>query len=133
MADIAAAHGLGVFSGDGNDVLVVAKHAKEAVEKMRRGEGPMFLEFKTNRWMGHVGPDADDALGYRPDEPPLFRENRCPLKRARQDLEARLGWVEHHFDALERSIHSELTEAFRFAEESPFPDPRTRMDYVYAK
>lgn len=130
---IAAAHGLGVFKADGNNVLVVAESSAQAVACARRGEGPQFLEFQTNRWMGHVGPDADDELGYRRDEPPLFRQSRCPIKRARTDLEQRLGWVERDFEKLEQSIHDEIEEAFRFAADSPPPDPRTRADHTYAE
>lgn len=130
---IAAAHGLGVWTGDGNNVLTVVAHAVEAVARARRGEGPQFMEFQTNRWRGHVGPDPDDELGYRPDETPELRESRCPLKHARADLEQRLGWVARDFDALDQSIRLEVDEAFQFALESPFPDPRTRADYTYAE
>ena len=129
---IAAAHGLRVFSGDGNDVLEVAENSAEAIARARRGEGPQFLEFHTNRWLGHVGPDLDDDLGYRPHETPEMRQSRCPIKRARVDLEQQLGWAEGDFEKLEQFIHAEIEGAFRFSADSPAPDPRTRADYVYA-
>ena len=51
---------------DGNDVLEVYEAAKQAVEKCRKGEGPIFLEFLTYRFRGHVGPD-DNIQGTHTD------------------------------------------------------------------
>ena len=130
---IAAAHGWRVHTGDGNNVQTVVNRADEAITRARRGEGPQFLEFQTNRWMGHVGHTPDDALGYRPNETAEYRQNRCPLKRTQTDLELQLGWGKQDFDRLEQSIHAEIEEAFRFAVDSPSPHPQTRADYTYAE
>lgn len=132
MHGIAEAHGLTVSYGDGNDVWEVAQVASQAIARAREGGGPHFLEFRTSRWMGHVGPHPDDALGYRPHEPPELRESLCPIKRTRADLRARLGWGEPAFDTVEHTIRDEVEEAFRLALQAPPPDPETAPHHVYA-
>ncbi|MEO5377439.1 MAG: thiamine pyrophosphate-dependent dehydrogenase E1 component subunit alpha [Magnetococcus sp. DMHC-6] len=130
---IAAAHGLGVWCGDGNDVETVARQAGSAVALARQGEGPQFLEFMTDRWLGHVGPDFDDDLGYRPNECQADRLQRCPLKRAGATLERQFGWKAEKFAALEALIQEEVAQAWRFVRESPNPNPQTRGDFSYAE
>jgi len=51
---------------DGNDVLAVYEAGKEAVEQCRSGKGPIFMEFLTYRFRGHVGPD-DNIQGSHTD------------------------------------------------------------------
>jgi len=51
---------------DGNDVLQVYEAGQNAVEECREGEGPVFLEFLTYRFRGHVGPD-DNIQGSHTD------------------------------------------------------------------
>jgi TPP-dependent pyruvate/acetoin dehydrogenase alpha subunit len=51
---------------DGNNVLAVYEAGKAAVAHCRTGEGPVFMEFKTYRFRGHVGPD-DNIQGNHTD------------------------------------------------------------------
>ncbi|MBF0357348.1 MAG: thiamine pyrophosphate-dependent dehydrogenase E1 component subunit alpha [Magnetococcales bacterium] len=132
MTGIAKAHGLEVYSGDGNDVQEVARLTSEAVAKSRRGDGPQFLEFRTYRWLGHVGHEVDDDLGYRPDESVEFREARCPLKKAGAELIEKFGWGDDDFAALEKTVNQEVKAAFKFSSASPDPKPESRGDYSYA-
>ncbi|MBF0192944.1 MAG: thiamine pyrophosphate-dependent dehydrogenase E1 component subunit alpha [Magnetococcales bacterium] len=133
ISGVAKAHGLGVYTGDGNDVVEVAHLAGEAVAKARRGEGPQFLEFKTYRWLGHVGHEFDDDLGYRPNETPKFREDRCPLKRAAEELTQKFGWSQKDFATLEENVKAEVEASFQFSFASPDPKPQTSGDFTYAQ
>jgi pyruvate dehydrogenase E1 component alpha subunit len=47
---------------DGNDVIAVYEATRNAVERMRKGGGPFFLECETYRWLEHVGPMYDHEL-----------------------------------------------------------------------
>ena len=58
---------------DGNDVLAVFEVSQEAVDRCRRGEGPVFIEFQTYRLRGHVGPD-DNIQGVHTDIRPKEEE-----------------------------------------------------------
>ena len=92
---LAQAHGIESGEGDGNDVAAVYEMSVRAVAEARRGEGPRFLEFKTYRWLEHVGPHDDDDLGYRPKgelqewkaRDPLLRcaNNCCPWAPPRRN------------------------------------------------
>ena len=61
----ARAHGMPADLLDGNDLFGLVGRAKEAVARVRAGEGPWFLEVATYRWREHVGPGRDYHLGYR--------------------------------------------------------------------
>ena len=55
--------------------LILAKDnslKKDSLDKIRSGNGPMFIEFKTYRWREHCGPNYDNNLGYR-DESEFLR------------------------------------------------------------
>ena len=38
---------------------------KKAIDYVRNGKGPYFLEFPTYRWREHCGPFFDNHIGYR--------------------------------------------------------------------
>jgi TPP-dependent pyruvate/acetoin dehydrogenase alpha subunit len=133
ISGIAKAHGLNVYTGDGNDVVEVARLAGQAVEKARSGEGPQFLEFKTYRWLGLVGHELDDDLGYRPDETQQFREDHCPIKRAGKELSQNFGWSDKDFAIMEHNIKVEVEAALQFSFDSPYPEPQTSGDHTYAE
>jgi len=63
-----AAKAFDIFSkqADGNNVLEVYDITKMAVDICRRGEGPCFIEARTYRMRGHVGPD-DNIQGSHTD------------------------------------------------------------------
>jgi len=63
----------------GNDVVAVYKALKEAMEYARSGKGPCFLECYTYRWSAHVGPESDDAIGYRPASELASWKANCPI------------------------------------------------------
>ena len=51
---------------DGNNVLDVYECGKSGYPLCRDGEGPVFIEFLTYRFRGHVGPD-DNIQGSHTD------------------------------------------------------------------
>ena len=63
IVEVAGAHGMPGYVLDGNDALAVFAVAQEAVERARSGGGPTFLECRTYRWRGHVGPALDIDVG----------------------------------------------------------------------
>jgi pyruvate dehydrogenase E1 component alpha subunit len=116
----------------GNDVVAVHAAVERAVNEARAGAGPWFIEAYTYRWHGHVGPESDDDIGYRPkDEVEAWKAN-CPIKLLEEKLcEAGL-LTEMGLAALVAEIDAEIDEAFQFAKSSPFPgDPDwTQLNYA---
>jgi len=114
VAARAAAYGVPGRVVDGMDVLAVREAAVEAVAAARAGEGPILLECKTYRFVGH---SRSDARGYRTREEEEAWKARDPIARLRAELPER--------DAVEveTSVEAEIEDAVEFARSSPDPDP----------
>jgi TPP-dependent pyruvate/acetoin dehydrogenase alpha subunit len=111
---------------DDADVRAIAARAAHAVNGMRGGDaGPFLLECMTYRWKEHVGPGEDYALGYRDrsEAEPWVRNDQVAK------LAAELDPVERK--RIEDAVESEIADAFRFAEQSPFPDAAELYTDVY--
>ena len=119
-AEAHAVPGVGV---DGNDVVAVYRAAQTAVERARRGDGPTFIEAKTYRWLGHVGPGDDFAMGYRTREEMDAWRAKDPIATYAARLEALGVLTGAQRRALERSVQDEIDRAVEFAKASPFPEP----------
>lgn len=132
LSDLAAAHGLRVYHADGNHVEEVYHKAVEAVESIRRGQGPAFLECRTYRWLGHVGPKDDLQVGLRDEAELAAWRARCPILHLERHLldSGLLTW--ERLDKLRKRMGSEIKTSIRRAEAAPHPDPATVLDHVYA-
>lgn len=87
LAQKALAYGVPGIQVDGNDLLAVRVAADEAVERARSGEGPTMLECVTYRLLLHT--TADDPSRYRDEEEVARWEERDPIPRFRDYLEAK--------------------------------------------
>lgn len=130
---VAAAHGVETHQGDGNDVMQISDLAHQAVARARRGNGPTFLEFKAYRWREHCGPNYDFDLGYRSEAEFEEWKKRCPVETFEKQLIADGILTNKDLELMKQEITKEIEEAVRFAKESPFPDPETLSEYVYAE
>src|SRR5436309_13149376 len=79
LADRAKAYGIDSYIVDGNDVVAMYSTAKEAVERARAGEGPILIEAKTFRRLGHA---QHDPAEYVPKEMRTYWEARDPITLA---------------------------------------------------
>jgi acetoin:2,6-dichlorophenolindophenol oxidoreductase subunit alpha len=128
LADRADAYSIEGKTIDGNDVGAVYASSGDAIERARSGGGPTLLIMNTYRFGGHY---VGDAEVYRGKDEVEQRRARDPIPR----LEATLleaGWIT---DQLLRAVWDEASEGVadseRFAEESPLPDPRSALDFVF--
>ncbi len=125
ICDRARAHGMPAEQLDGNDLLWLTERVSQVVDQVRGGAGPMFLEVQTYRWREHVGPGLDFHLGYRDEEEaqPWLDNDAVPRLAdmiSRED-KARV----------EREVELEITDAFAFAEASPYPQPAELTRDIY--
>lgn len=130
--EMAKAHGFRFISQvDGNDVLAVAQAGKCAIDVARTGEGPSFIECRTYRWRGHVGPNYDVDMGIRSQEEINFWKTRCPIDTYSRHL-LKNGLLDpKKWEELQNEIMNEVTEATEFARQSPYPAIDTLTDYVF--
>ncbi|NOY55297.1 MAG: thiamine pyrophosphate-dependent dehydrogenase E1 component subunit alpha [Actinobacteria bacterium] len=90
VANRASAYGMPGVQVDGNDVVAVFEHSKEAVERARSGEGPSLLEFVTYRYRGHS--KSDRNLYRTQQEIDEWRTTKDPLMLYEQRLRS-LAWL----------------------------------------
>jgi pyruvate dehydrogenase E1 component alpha subunit len=119
---------------DGNDVLEVYESGQRAIKKCRSGEGPVFLEFLTYRFRGHVGPD-DNIQGTHTDirskeEVKKWLE-RDPIKRFEKYLMDNRLMNEQELYNIKQEVRREVDEAHIFAKDNPLPDINELTKYVY--
>ncbi len=104
---------------DGNDLWAVREAAGSALDDVRAGNGPAFIEALTYRFVGH---SRSDPGKYRPEgELDSWRE-RDPLVVARSRL-IEEGVAPEELDALEADVTAELDAVEAAALAAPFPDP----------
>jgi len=129
---VVKAHGIPVFAGDGNNVVEVAEAASYALNEVRQGNGPQFMEFKTHRWREHCGPDYDDDLGYRQAGELDHWQRQCPLEQAKRSLLTNGGIHPEALRSLEQDVSREIQAAFDFALNSNTPSLESIANAVYA-
>lgn len=134
IVDIAGPLGVAGVCVDGNDVNAVYEAASQLVRRCRTGDGPGFLECKTYRLRGHVGPD-DNIQGSHTDirsaeEVEAWRA-RDPIPRCRTALETQ-GVGSDVLDGIVRAAEMEVADALAFARSSAFPAAEELERYVYA-
>lgn len=112
---------------DGNDVEAIAKEAKKAIDRARKGEGPTLIECKTYRIYGHW---TGDPTPYRTREEVEEWKKKDPIKRLRKVLE-KDGVKAEELDKLEQDAADAIAKAVEFALNSPEPDPNTVLDGVF--
>lgn len=130
--DIVAAMGVPAVHGDGNDARAAYALAAEAVNAIRDGGGPRFVEFSTYRWREHCGPNYDNDLGYRTAAEFEDWKAKDPVARLERALLGEHVIDPAAIDAMRAEIGREVEAAFTFAEESPFPAPEAAYSDLYA-
>lgn len=119
---IAKAHGIPFLAGDGNDVEEVLSCSQQAIQSIREGKGPFFLEFTTYRHREHCGPHFDNHIGYRTEEEFLAWKTKCPIELQLANLLKINHLSKNDWMVIRRKIENEIAEAFSYAEESHFPE-----------
>ena len=109
--------------------MAVFEAAGEAVARARRGGGPSLIEVKTDRLFGHF---EGDAQLYRTKEEMALLGERDALRAFERRL-VETGVLDGA-DALgvwDRA-RAEVDEAIEFARSSPYPEPESALEHVFA-
>lgn len=133
IAEVAGAHGLYTEIVDGNDVFAVNKAATEAVERLHGGEGPQFIEARTYRWLGHVGPKDDISVGLRNEEELEYWKGRCPIKNLEERLCRDGICTETEIKTLHEKVHGMVEEAEAMAVAAQKPESSTVLENIYSE
>ncbi len=111
---------------DQMDIYELFAASCEAVESLRQGSGPRFFECCCYRWMEHVGPSQDFAVGYRKAEDAQSWIENDALKIVSARLEEGVR------REIETQVEEEIHDAFAFAESSLAPAGDELLTDLYA-
>jgi pyruvate dehydrogenase E1 component alpha subunit len=114
---------------DGQDVEIVMDSAKKAIEHVRGGKGPYFIEYLTYRLRGHSM--SDKTASYRSKEEEQKWQTRDPIKVYGDKLKKAKVVTDADIKTLESEIHEEIeNDVIKFAEQSPPPRVEDLHKYV---
>ena len=122
----AVAFGMRSIDVDGQDVEAVYAATREAREHAVSGQGPVFLNVRTYRLVGHY---IGDPQVYREkSEIEELRETKDPIEL----LRARLEVSDEDFERLDTEVVAIVEESVAFAKAGTDPKPEDALKYVYA-
>ncbi|POF34351.1 thiamine pyrophosphate-dependent dehydrogenase E1 component subunit alpha [Roseibium marinum] len=119
---VAAYGGLDTYFVEGDDPEATTDELQKAVDKVRSGAGPAFIEITTYRWREHCGPNWDNHLPYRDEDEFENWKERDPLPELERRLLERGTISAERIASINQDVEHEVEAAFKFANESPFPD-----------
>lgn len=143
LTDVPLAFGIQTQTLDGADADLVYERVCSLVERVRKGEGPFFIEARTSRWPGNyaqlpalLGGEMDIAWSWDPTAAPEA------VRRWEQDSDPVLLYARRLLDegALSREdlvqmdaqVQDEVRQAADFALASPAPRPEGALEHVFA-
>ena len=111
---------------DGNDIVAAYLATQEAVDSIRAGNGPYFIEYKTWRWQGIFSGE------FRPpEEVRYWKEEREPIKTARERILAEGIADEATLDQIKEEVDAQIEAWITFALQSPPPEPAKATADIY--
>ncbi len=128
IAERGAAYGISGRTVDGTDALAVYDQMCDAVQRCRRGEGPVLLEAHTHRWRGHF--EGDDQKYRSSAELEQVRQWDPIVKLSQQLLDR--GWAERGWlDTVRSEIDHEIDAATTYGAAGSPLDFEAMMSQVY--
>ena len=142
LTDLPATYKIPAKQIDGTDAGAVHVAVSEAVAKIRRGEGPQFIETQTVRWPGSetnwpVVPVATDAamawdVSSVPEAVREWYRSSDPVLIFIRELWEKKQATKEDIAELDRDVRKAVEQAANFALASPFPEPEEALRDVFA-
>lgn len=129
IAQRAEGYGMKWHYIDGNDLLLVYETMRQAVNDVRSGNGPVFVETETYRYFGH---SKSDRNLYRTKEEIDNWRRLDPITRVRKAIVDAGIITEERAEEINQEALIAIEAAVEFAENSPEPDVNTVEEFVYA-
>jgi TPP-dependent pyruvate/acetoin dehydrogenase alpha subunit len=120
------AMGIPAFAVDGMDVRATRALALEVVAAVRDGGGPVFVEARTYRFVGH---SRSDPGRYRPEGELEQWQQRDPLELSRSWLAEHLEQGTERVARVDSEVAEQLASAEAGALAAPFPTPAPYSEF----
>jgi len=126
----AAGYEIPAWAADGMDALAVAEGARRAVDAVRSGGGPHFLELRTYRFRAH---SMFDPERYRDKAEVARWVERDPIRDLHERLTAEGRLSDEEWAVIQREVDAEMQKAVAFAEAGT-PEPVEELTrFVYSE
>lgn len=126
----AASYGMPAWAADGMDVLAVEHAARRAVEIIRAGGGPCFLELRTYRFRAHSMYDPDR---YRDKDEIEEWKRRDPIDALAARMRADGDLDDSGLAAIEREVADEIGRAVEAAAAGPLEPVADLTRFVHSE
>lgn len=126
----AASYGMASWAVDGMDAVAVEKAARQAVDRIRGGGGPCFLELRTYRFRAH---SMYDPERYRDKAEVARWRERDPIDLLAKQLIESGELTGADREAMVASATAEVDAAVRAAEEAPLEPVEDLTRFVYSE
>jgi pyruvate dehydrogenase E1 component alpha subunit len=113
---------------DGMDIMNVRQAASKALDHVRSGKGPYFLEIVTYRYRGH---SMGDPERYRDKDEIAQWQEEDPIGIYHKYLIDEEIASQEDLDDLVIKVEAEVEEAVDFAESSKEPEPQSLYEDIY--
>ena len=114
---------------DGMDIMEVREATISGIQKVRGGDGPVFIEAMAYRFHGH---SMADPSNYRDNDEVSEHRTRDPIERFRTLCIESDFFSEKESAAIDNEIDEVIATAVEFAENSPEPPDEALYTNIYA-
>jgi pyruvate dehydrogenase E1 component alpha subunit len=130
IAEKAACYKMPAVQVDGNDVLAVERETKKALEYIRSGKGPYFIEAITYRFRPH---SMFDAELYRSKDEVKEYKKRDPIVLFTEYLKEKGMLSDADLEAIEADVAAVVQHSVDFSEEAPWEALEDLERFVYTE
>jgi 2-oxoisovalerate dehydrogenase E1 component len=125
---VAGFRGLAIHKMDGRDYFEVRRKGKQAIERVRAGEGPGLIHAIVTRPYSHSL--SDDQRKYRTPEELAEEQEYDPIDQLERELVEADILTQDAAAQIRRQAKEVITAAAAEAIDAPRPDPTTVLDHV---
>ena len=132
LINLGIMHSIDSYECDGNEIDSLFNQSKSCINNIRNGLGPSLMVINTYRWLEHCGPNYDNHIGYRSESEFIEWQKKDGLKKLEIDL-LKNGLIDGQILInIIKELSIEIDEAFKFAENSPYPSSEDASNFIYA-
>jgi pyruvate dehydrogenase E1 component alpha subunit len=128
--NMAKAYGIQSYTVDGSDFFHCYALFKEVWQEVVRTQRPVLIEAVTERFRGHS--ISDPAVYRNKDELTAIMGDKDPILLLKNSLIEHDLLTEDQFKEFDKEAKEIAMAAMKFADESPWPDPMTLEQGVFA-
>ena len=144
LTDLVDPFGVPAVTIDGSDAKAVTDSMRDAVDRAREGGGPTFIEACTVRWPGNrplwpalLTGETDLSMAWEeraiPQEFRNWHAVQDGVLRFVREMIAAGHVTPQIVGEIDEVVRHQMEAATRFALESPYPEPETALDLVFAQ